>query len=512
MRIFASLFFVTLILGSATTHALISNKIFNRNAKIAIIGTGPAGLGSAAWLTKNGFNKITLYEKSKQPFGKVRTQKVGPTLVELGPIQVGIGHIHTGYWLNKLGLKTFEPHNAFILRKGKEEHTHEILTSAQEYVPYGERTEIMLEAWRFQNIIQEFDELYPELKDIPQNSDYCLSFLEFATKYNLPHFLKMYSIYTSAYGYGIVSEIKAFAVLRTFGASFGLVAWLYAGMNLKMIKDGFSGLMQAMVDHHDLADKIKYGQNITSILRADGAGIRINSNGEEIRYDYLIVACPIDKIINTYQDRVSEEELTAYENLYYSPYHVFVADVPGLKRGGWVLPEKFNQHGTLQMMSKNSEKGDEVIFYVPQLSSVKAKDIIENKVILPKIEDSIAAARCDLEELGFQMGKVHDGVEWNQYYPHFIDPKYYGYGDSIQGENNTFYIGTMWTEIDYVDKALGHANKITSRFFDGEYEQPEQSLSHVANWHFRAEDAYTDEQKSQSPNQWWLTFQEFWKE
>ena len=107
----------------------------------------------------------------------------------------------------------------------------------------------------------------------------------------------MYSIYTSAYGYGIVSEIPAFTVLRTFGASFGLVGWLYAGMNLKMIKKGFSGLMQAMVDHHGLADKIKYNQNISSIQRTAGVEVVITSNNIENSYDYLIVACPIDKIL-----------------------------------------------------------------------------------------------------------------------------------------------------------------------------------------------------------------------
>jgi len=514
MRLFTSLFFVTLILGSATTHAMISkisNKILNRNAKIAIIGAGPAGLSSAAWLTQNGFKQVTLYEKSTHAFGKVRSQKIGPSLVELGPIQVGIGHIHTHYWLNKLGLKTFEPHNAFILRKGEHEHSHRILTSAQEYIPYGQRTEIMKEACRLNNIINEFNELYPELKDIPEGSVYCLSFLEFAKKYDLPHFLKMYGIYTSAYGYGIVSEIPAFTVLRTFGASFGLVAWLYAGMNLKMIKEGFSGLMQALVDHHELGDKIKYGQNITSITRSPGAEIIIKSNNEELSYDYLIVACPIDKVFNAYSF-VSKQESEAYENLYYSPYHVFVADIPDLPRGGFVLPEKFNRHGTLQMLSKNSEKGDHVILYVPQASSVKAKDIIEKRVQLPQLAESINAARRDLEELGFHLGKVYDGAEWNQYNPHFLNPEFYGHGDSMQGQNKTFYVGTMWAEIDYVDKALGHANKITSRFFDGVYDQPEQSLSNISRWHFGAEDAYSDEQNNQSPSQWGLTFQDLFGE
>jgi phytoene dehydrogenase-like protein len=508
MQIFASLFFVTLILGSATTHALIS-KIFNRDAKIAIIGAGPAGLATAALLKQNGYNDVTIYERSARAFGKVRTEKIGTSVVEMGPIQVGIGHIYTSYWLEKLGLNTFEPHNAFILRKGSSEHSHVKLTSAQEYFPLGQRIEIMQEAWRFSNIIQEFNEHYPQLKDIPESSDYRLSFLAFSKKHNLPYFLNMYSIYTSAYGYGIVSEIPAFTVLRTFGASFGLVAWLYAGMNLKMIKEGFSGLMQALVDHHALADKIKYNQNISSILRIPGRPVIITSNNEDKHYDYLIVACPIDKIFNAY-DKASQEEKESYENLYYSPYHVFVADVDDLPRGGFVLPEKFNRHGTLQMLSKNSEQGDQVVFYIPQLSSVRAKDMLENKVNLPKLADSINAARRDLEELGFHMGKIYHGVEWNQYNPHFLNPQFYGHGDSIQGHNKTFYVGTMWTEIDYVDKAFAHAHKITSQFFDGAYDQPEQNLSHIARWYLGAEDNYTNDQKNRSLDQWDLTFQQWW--
>ena len=150
MRIFTSLFFMMLMWGSLSSHALmISKKISDRNAKIAIIGAGPAGVGAAALLQQNGYKNLTLYERSSRAFGKVSSKKIGKSLVELGLIQVGIGHIYTNYRLEKLGLKTFEPHNAFILRKGNREYSHIILTSAQEYVPLGQRAEIMYEAWRF---------------------------------------------------------------------------------------------------------------------------------------------------------------------------------------------------------------------------------------------------------------------------------------------------------------------------------------------------------------------------
>lgn len=516
MRIIVSWCFISLFLVSTSSLALNSlaklPKISNRFSKIVIAGAGPAGIMAASQLVQAGYQNITVLEKSPKFLGsKVRTKRIGKTIVETGPIQVGIGHKNTNYWLDLLGIQTFEPHNAFILRKGDRPQSHQIITSAQEFVPWGQRLEIAEEALRFKQIMAEFNELYPELKDVPPGSIYTQPFASFCRKKNLPHFHDMYSIYTSAYGYGITSEITTFKVLRTFGNSFSLVYWLYAGMNLKMINEGFGALMEGLVDHFGLADKIKYSQNILNIDRLSGK-IQITTDTSQEEYDHLIVACPIDKIYASFGDIVSDDETKMYDNLHYSPYHVLVADVPNLPRGGFVLPEKFNRHGTLQMMSKNSLDGDEVVLYVPQLSSKRAVEILKNPQDLPSVRESIDAARQNLQELGLEMTTVHDAVAWNQYNPHFLDPRMYYICDSVQGKNNTFYVGTMCTPIDYVDQAFGHATKIVVENFEGDFVQPEQSLSGVANWHFRAANRYTDEQINNSPSQWALTFQELWRE
>lgn len=482
------------------------SKISDRSARIAIVGAGPAGIMAAVQLTKAGYKNINILEKSKISEGgsKVRTLRLGKSIVETGPIQVGIGHKNTNFWLDYLGLATFEPHHAFVLRRGEQAQSHRILTSAQEFVPWQERIEIAQEGLRFKQALDEFNEIYPEIKNIPKNSKYSVSFKEFCEHNNFLYFHEMYKIYTSAYGYGITSEIPAFKVLRTFDASFGLVFWLYAGMNLKMIDKGFGGLMDGLVDRFSLASKIKFDQNIIHIKRLDNK-IYITTPEHKEEYDYLIIACPIDKIYSALGESFSLDERELFENLHYSPYHVLVADVPKLPRGGFVLPEKFNLHGTLQMMSKNSVDGDEVVLYIPQISSIKAKDILAHPYLLPKVQESIDAARRDLGELGFEITNVHDSVAWNQYNPHFVNPEIYSYCESVQGKNNTFYVGTMCQPIDYVDLAFEHATKIVSENFEGEFFIPEQGVSVVANWHSRAANRYSAEQLARSPSQWHLS-------
>ena len=56
----------------------------NTSKHIAIIGGGIAGLCTAYWLKKEGLN-VTVYEKSDEPGGAIRTIKEHGYLVELGP-------------------------------------------------------------------------------------------------------------------------------------------------------------------------------------------------------------------------------------------------------------------------------------------------------------------------------------------------------------------------------------------------------------------------------------------
>jgi hypothetical protein len=497
---------IAIILLSLNSQAL--NKISDRATRIAIIGAGAAGLNTAALLKHNGYQNIKVFEKSRaHNYGKVRTQKIDNAVVETGPIQVGIGHIYTNFWLNKFGLETFEPHPAYILRHGIKEHSHRLLTPTEEFLPMGKRLEIFEEALRFKEIIAAFKRKYPDISTIPTGSDYNLSFYEFCLRNKLRYFHHMYSIYTSAYGYGITKEIPTFSVLNVFDDNLGLAAWLYFGMNLKMIKKGFSALLEAFITNYNLDQNILYEQKINQIIR-DNTGINIISNNKNYYFDTLIIACPIDNIFNIL-DKKSKEEEELYNNLYYSPYHVLVAEIPDLPRGGFVLPEKFNNHREVQMLSKNSLDGDQVVMYLPQISSIKAKDIDSTK--MPDLGVSMYSAKKSLEELGFHMGVMYDAKAWNNYNPHFLEPRFYGYESLMQGNNNTFWVGTMFSTIDYVNEAFAHAHRVTDKYFDGDFMIQEQSLNTISQWHFNAKDLYSDEQKAATPGLWSLTFNNWFR-
>lgn len=62
----------------------MSNNTMETKGKIAIIGGGIAGLCTAYWLKKTGY-QVEVFEKSDQPGGAIRTVKENGFLAELGP-------------------------------------------------------------------------------------------------------------------------------------------------------------------------------------------------------------------------------------------------------------------------------------------------------------------------------------------------------------------------------------------------------------------------------------------
>ncbi len=463
--------------------------------RVAIIGAGPAGIKAAALFSekmKNGAHyEVKVFEKTKRVGGKIDTlQYPGQSLVEHGPIQVGIAFKYVNREIEKLGLKTYEPHPEYVLVPDPESPNGFKRVLPKNYYFNSGFWNIWGETSRLNKQLAELLKAKC-IADIPKDTPFTENFEDFCVRHKVPSYAEMYRIYMSSYGYGQLKDLPAFLPLYNLQTSFGIAAMTYTGLNLKMLKTGFSGLMDAMIEHYRLESWILRGRIITQIDR-DSSGVDIHYNDDEgshqEHFDELIIACPIDKIYNVLANPTAEET-SLYENIYYTPYHVVIAQVPELPDGGYVLAkEELNKYGHLQLISKNSQEGDLTVLYVPKTAPTRGKDLLENPALAGNMEETLVTLADDLKRYGMTLGEVFGTRIWSQYFPHYKKPEFYTAIRDIQGRNHTHYIGTMNQPADYVEKAFESAVTVIEPAFPGAVSpQTVEGLRAMLRWHNRTE-------------------------
>lgn len=467
-----------------------------RGSRVAIVGAGLSGLHLTRWLKENGY-RVTTFEKNSaskawsKHHGKVLTLDLGhQSVVEMGPIQVGPTHDFTHNYQQELNIKSFEPHDSYVVRPGPKYGTHQILEPHEAYFPKGEQLAILQETLRFEKIFRDFYRQYPTVEDVPNDSEFAADLASFMKRHDLPHFHEQMKIYSSAYGFGKTSEIKTFKALHMMPAS-ALLFWLYWNLNPKMLSGGFGGLADALITRYKLHENIKYNQHIKAIHRSSLGVIVEHFNGDTENFDTVIFACPIDKIM--YAIDATDEEKALYENLHYSPYATFASQMVNSKRGGCIFQHNLDHNCHVQMASDNSPTDRYVIFYVPLHSSAKASQLGSLMQALPNAEQLQITLKEDLSALGFEIQEIAAYKIWHQYNPHFQKPSFYKLGKSMQGKNNTYYASTMLGTIDYANEAFRQAHRLLQENFEGDFPEPNHSLWNRMQWHFRAENLYGEE-------------------
>jgi hypothetical protein len=288
----------------------------DRNANIAIVGAGPAGLSTAWFLSKHGFHNVTVLEKLGRIGGLCDSLTVDGMSYDLGANYVTWDYQETLKIADEVGASTYaeKPYTSIDIAPDWSSFQYRPLWEAVLYDPYT-KAKVSLWAflkaairylcirWKLSGIIDAPD----YLDTIHKHPELCITFKDWLANNGLMPLATLFQFPITIMGYGQLEDIAAPYALRYmsvrtfFPMVFGRAptSWII-GSWPRRFTDGFQRLWERVSWRVD----VRLNVSITKITRS-AAGIQIDMEYPEqdlnkLRivhdtkpYDYLVLACPL---------------------------------------------------------------------------------------------------------------------------------------------------------------------------------------------------------------------------
>jgi len=411
--------------------------LINKNSKIAIVGAGPAGLTAAWRFIKNGYNNVTVYEKTDQVGGKCRTVDIEGRPYELGAIMQAPAYKTVLGLAREVGLKERKSPTMYDYNEHK---LVEKLWYRNPEIYKLPVARLLLTMYRHRQI---YDTGFVGL-----SKNFAIPFADWLKKHRLEDVGRFVSTVITGFGYGYFEEVPA-AYLLKYSRLF------YALKSYEIDRRGIQTLWER------LSESINVRKNsvIESIIRQPNS-VTIKCNGQIEETDLLLLACGLDDASN-YLD-VTKSERSLFEKIRYYDYHTFAISIDNFPkdRAYLMLTERQSaaHSGAPVFYSKRWPDTNVVVAYLLGKSSLGMSSVIPE-------EELIAAIEKDVIDIGGSLRKVHNHFLW-KYFPHvnsadFADG-FYDKLDALQGQNRTYYVGEL-LNFSTVETAATHGLHIVDR-------------------------------------------------
>jgi hypothetical protein len=457
------------------------------NANIAIVGAGPAGLSTAWFLSKHGFNNVTVIEKLGRIGGLCKSITVDGMSYDLGANYVTWTYQETLAIADEVGATTYaeKPYTSIDVAPDWSHFQYRSLDEAVLYNPY---TKVRISIWTF--LWAAIRYLYircwglKHIIDVPnyldaihKHPELCISFKDWLANTDLMPLATLFEFPITIMGYGRLEEIAAPYALRymtcrtffpmVFGR--GPINWII-GTWPRRFTEGF----QRMWERVSWRLNVRLNVKITKIARS-AAGIQIDMEypeqalnkikivKAEEKYDYLLLACPLTADVFEQLHLVpNAAEQKVISEIQINPYCMTtfwidmkpqmaapVAPVLPLTEQGtpWAVARQFQNNGSMftQFYTRPTEHqgDDEVVKQVKRLTKL--------------------------------LGGTIDCTKWHTfdrftYFQHFtpeqIKAGIYAHLAGMQGGDKTFYVGGA-TDFELVEPIVVHSKYIVETYFAG---------------------------------------------
>jgi hypothetical protein len=459
-----------------------------KNAKIVIVGAGPAGLSTAWFLSKNGFHNVTVLEKLGRVGGLCKSLTVDGMSFDLGANYLTWAYRETLKIAKELGASTY-PEKPYISIELNDDETKFKYRPFSEAILFDAYTheKISLFAfviasiryfvirWKLSRIIDVPD----YLAGIHNHQELCVSFKSWLEQNKLMALSTLFQFPITIMGYGNLTDIATpyalrYMSLRTFFPMvFGqipFVDWI-VGRWPKRFTLGFQRLWERV----SWITNVRLNVNITSIERsAEKIKIDFEVPEQELdeikivkdteNYDYLVLACPLTQDVfkrlgldpNNAEQKISR-------GIHINPYCMTtfwinnmdmpqpIAPVLPIPEKGipWAVARQFQDSGNMftQFYTRptKDQTDDEVIGEVRKLVKLLGGEIDETQ------------------------GRWHTFDKFT-YFQHFtveqIKAGIYADLANMQGNQKTFYVGGA-TDFELVEPIVEHSKYIVEKYFVG---------------------------------------------
>lgn len=457
-----------------------------KNARIVIIGAGPAGLSTAWFLMKNGFKNVTVLEKLGRVGGLCKSITIGGASFDIGANYTTWAYKETLKIAHEVGATTYDekPYTSIELNDNETNYTFRSFLNA---ILYNSTTKKKITLFHFVIAAVRYLHIRWKLRntiDIPgyldaihTHPELCISFEEWLQINNLTSLATLFSFPITIMGYGRLNEIAApyalkYMSLRTFFpmvfGSLPLLSW-FIGKWPRRFTFGFQRLWERVSWRTD----VRLNVNITNMVRsADHITIdfeypeqnlnEIKTVKETQKYDYLFLAAPLTADVFKKLGLVpNTEELKISTHIKINPYCMTTfwvnnMDMPAPIAPVLPIPENGIPWAVARQFQDNGNKFTQ--FYTRPTPGQTDDEVIE------KVKKLIHLMHGKIDETE---SRWHTFDKFT-YFQHFT-PKDFAagiYSDlaKMQGHDNTYYVGGV-TDFELVEPIVQHSKYIIETHF-----------------------------------------------
>lgn len=419
-----------------------------RNARIAVIGAGAAGLTAAHTLKALGYRNVTVYEKDARPGGKVLTDHSLGFNVELGAVFVSEGHEVTLQLANEVGMQTVG-----LERSGMVLDEDGALVPVPQFAvrKYGP-AQLQSAIGRYQMLLQR-DRITERRSFAGLPPEVHVPFAEFAAKHGIGPIADMFKSQIVAWGYPYYETVPAIYYLKLIEMVLKVEPTGIRPSYLFMFPDGFQELYLRVAKQLD----VRCSSEITRVQRtATGAKVRLTVDGEESVYDWVILATP-PKATRRYLDMTAEEEELLRQAVSHN-YCVTVAKVGGLTSDRTTVYSYANARpeaaGHINCWY-DPAPGQPIFVAYQNLNRSQTEDEARQFLV------------SDFAALGGTVESILLRRQWD-HFAHVetpaVDAGFYERFEALQGKNGTFH-ATGLLGLETVEHTARYARDLITEFF-----------------------------------------------
>lgn len=428
--------------------------------RIAVVGAGAGGLSAAWYLRAAGYGNVTVLEAADAPGGKCDTLMCERLPVELGAFTVSPAYKQTMQIARDVGAElTVQPPRLAWEGGGRIRPIRQVLLrDVGLFRLMWASVRYVFQLWRLGSVLDP-----PGFGGLNSSSDcqeLCDPFETWLRRHGLTALEDMFEMVVPDMGYGTLGNVPTVYVLKYIGlGNFLTLAMVGLGLTKRWPKRlalGFGSMWEKVAATLD----VRTGVEIEEIERSGGGVvIRTIEDGESRThaFDRLVIACPIDQIIDSLGDPTPDETYLA-EHVAHCDYRVIVAQTKGVPYQIIDAVHELRDHRPWEILQPWPAL-DRTVFYVPNPGRAGLNDLEHH--LRESLHDAYPEALLE----NFLVEK-----SW-RYFPHFkegaLKDGAYERFERIQGANRTVYVGsllafeTVETTVRYskaaIDTHFGHA-------------------------------------------------------
>ncbi len=448
-------------------------------ARICIIGAGPAGLSSAHYLRKAGYNNVQLLEINSKVGGKSHTLTFNNRSFDMGANYLTPDYTHVMEMAREVGAKMYHEKSpvAFDPASGAfSPLLKKVLEGTTFFAFFVSAIRYFFLRWKLNSVLP-----FAGNMGLAGRPDLMVSFDEWLDNHKLGNLKKIFSIPTTMMGYGELSEIPAPYVLRYIGVgTFRTMLLFGAGLSVsypKRFVDGFQRFWERIswslnVRTGVFIKEVKREQGKINIKfdesRLMGDGLKMDHVEEE--FDYLVLSCPLAvSTLKPFLDiKESEERMFNAEKVKHRTFGITLLDDAKKTAYKWRVFHIFPlaKINTPSIFAHQFPSNPAYEIYTPMtnLEDDRDKEAMERRI--KKMEEQ---AREIISSLKGEAGDILHYDLWKYFYHVSLADFKAGYFDeleSMQGQQNTFYNMGL-NSFELIEPISRYSKYLVSRYFTG---------------------------------------------